>query len=47
VLFGDRIPEEALRPQGASRSLVDDGHVYDAVLDLAERIGVHIVSGNG
>lgn len=43
VLFGDRIPDGALRPQSASRSLVDDGNAYDAVLDLAERIGVHIV----
>lgn len=45
VLFGDRIPDGALRSQGASRSLVDDGNAYDAVLDLAERIGVHIVPG--
>lgn len=45
VLFGDRIPAGALRPQGASSSLVDDGNAYDTVLDLAERIGVHIVPG--
>ena len=45
VLFGDRIPQGALKPQGESRSLVDDGNAYDTVLDLAERIGVHIVPG--
>src|SRR3989344_194649 len=45
VLFGDRIPTGALQQQGTSRSLVDDGSAYDAVLDLAERIGVHIVPG--
>lgn len=45
VLFGDRIPSGALKPQGASRSLVDDGNAYDAVLDLADRIGVSIIPG--
>lgn len=45
VLFGDRVPEEALRPKGASRSLLDDADAYDAVLDLADRIGVNIVTG--
>ena len=45
MLFGDRIPDSALKSQGVSRSLVDDGSAYDAVLDLAERIGVHIVPG--
>ncbi|EBY9794298.1 RES domain-containing protein [Salmonella enterica subsp. enterica serovar Minnesota] len=45
VLFGDRIPNGALKPQGASRSLVDDGNAYDSVLDLADRIGVSIIPG--
>ena len=45
MLFGDRIPEGALKPHGAPRSLVEDGNAYDAVLDLAERIGVLIVPG--
>ena len=45
VLFGDRIPDAALRSEGNSRSLVDDADVYDAVLDLANRIGVNIVQG--
>ncbi|HFT7392180.1 TPA: RES family NAD+ phosphorylase [Aeromonas hydrophila] len=45
VLFGDRIPDGALQPQGVSRSLGDDGNAYDTVLDLAEKIGVHIVPG--
>lgn len=45
VLFGDRIPDGALRPDGNSRSLLDDGDAYDALLDLADRIGVNIVPG--
>ncbi len=45
VLFGDRIPAGALRPNGNSRSPLDDGDIYDAVLDLADRIGVNIVPG--
>jgi hypothetical protein len=45
VLFGDRIPDGALRPAGNSRNLLDDGNAYDAVLDLADRIGVNIVPG--
>ncbi len=45
VLFGDRIPDGVLRTNGNSRLLLDDGNAYDAVLDLAERIGVYIVPG--
>lgn len=45
VLFGDRIPDGALRPGGGSRSLLDDADAYDSVLDLADRIGVNIVPG--
>jgi len=45
LLFGDRVPEGALQPQGASRSLHGDAATYETVLDLAERIGVHIVPG--
>jgi hypothetical protein len=45
VLFGDRIPAGALKPQGASRSLVGDGHAHETVLDLATRIGVAIIPG--
>lgn len=45
MLFGDRIPDGALRADGDSRSLLDDGDAYDAVLDLADRIGVNIVPG--
>lgn len=45
VLFGDRIPQGVLRPNDLSRSLLDDGDTYDAVLDVAERIGVCIVPG--
>lgn len=45
VLFGDRIPDGTLRAEGAARSLLDDNEAYDAVLDLAERIGVNIVPG--
>lgn len=45
VLFGDRIPDGTIRSDGNSRSLLNDGDAYDAVLDLAERIGVNIVPG--
>lgn len=45
VLFGDRVTRKALRPLGKSRSLVDDGNNYEAVLDLADRIGVAIIPG--
>ncbi|WP_253074159.1 RES family NAD+ phosphorylase [Pseudomonas brassicacearum] len=45
VLFGDRIPDGALHPQGASRSLTGDSNVFDVVLNLAERIGVIIIAG--
>ena len=45
MLFGDRIDEGVLLPDGDPRSLLEDGVTYDAVLDLAERIGVLIVSG--
>lgn len=46
MLFGDRIPVGTLRLQGESRSLVDDPDACDAVLDLAERLGVAIVSSD-
>ncbi|WLG93854.1 RES family NAD+ phosphorylase [Pseudomonas sp. FP198] len=45
VLFGDRIPDGVLHPQGASRSLTGDSTVFDTVLNLAERIGVVIIAG--
>ena len=45
MLFGDRIPKDALRPRGQPRSLTEDGNTYDALLDLADRIGVVIVRG--
>ena len=45
MLFGDRIPKGALRPQGQPRSLTEDGNTYDASLDLADRIGVVIIPG--
>lgn len=45
VLFGDRISDGALRPEGESHSLLDEAGAYDAVLDLAERIGVSIIRG--
>jgi hypothetical protein len=45
VLFGDRVPDGALVQQGESRSLHEDVATYEAVLDLAERIGVYIVPG--
>jgi len=39
----DRQGDDALRPHGDSRSLLDDGNAYDAILGLAKRIGVTIV----
>ncbi|WP_040065064.1 RES domain-containing protein [Pseudomonas batumici] len=45
MLFGDRIPDGALRQQGTSRSLLQDEDTYAEVLALAERIGVDIVPG--
>ena len=45
VLFGDRIPDGALRSIGISRSLLGDADAYDVVLDLADRIGVNLVQG--
>jgi len=45
MLFGDRIADDALSPHGDSRSLLDDGNIYDAILDLANRIGVTVVQG--
>lgn len=47
VLFGDRIQDGAIHQHGPSTSLVNDGNTYDVVLELAERIGVHIVTGKG
>lgn len=47
MLFGDRVPEGAIRSHGTPAGLIDSAEVYDAVLALAERIGVFIVSGNG
>ncbi|AJE23643.1 RES family NAD+ phosphorylase [Azotobacter chroococcum] len=47
VLFGDRIPDGVVLHRGPSVSLLEDGNTYDSVLDLADRIGVHIVPGKG
>lgn len=43
VLFGDRIGPTTLRQIGSSRELSTDPIAYDAVLQLAERIGVDII----
>ena len=45
VLFGDRIADGALQVDGESHGLTDDASIYDAVLDLADRIGVSIIPG--
>lgn len=47
MLFGDRIAGKTLRQDQAPRSLLHDESTHDAVLDLAERIGVAIVPGMG
>lgn len=46
MLFGDRIPEGVLRAHGESLGLTEDAGTYDAVLDLADRIGVAIIPGS-
>ena len=45
VLFGDRINPQALEHVGTSKSVTADPATYDALLDLAEIIGVDIVPG--
>lgn len=45
MLFGDRVPDGALSPVEEPRPLLDDSVNYDAVLDVAEQIGVNIVPG--
>ena len=45
MLFGDRIADDAIRSTTDSRSLLEDIDTYDAVLNLADRIGVNIVPG--
>lgn len=44
MLFGDRVAPAALYQLGVSRSLTDDPHAYEEMLDLAQKIGVDIVS---
>ncbi|ATE58725.1 RES family NAD+ phosphorylase [Thauera sinica] len=46
MLFGDRVPKGVLKQVGDSRSLLGEP-AYGEVLDLAEVIGVDIVSGKG
>lgn len=46
-LFGDRMPKGALQQVGESRSLLKDEQTYLQLLNLADRIGVDIVSGKG
>jgi hypothetical protein len=43
VLFGDRIPSDALSPGASSLSLLRDHATHAAVLDLADKLGVYIV----
>lgn len=45
LFFGDRLHAGALQKHGDSRGLLEDTGTYDAVLDLAERIGVSVVAG--
>ena len=44
MLFGDRVPEGALVPEGESRFLIQHGFLIDSVITLADRLGVTIVS---
>lgn len=41
VLFEDRVPEMAIEIVGNSRKLIDEA--FDDVIEVAEKIGVHIV----
>lgn len=45
MLYGDRIPAGALVANGGSRSLLDHGATYDAVLNLVESMGFLLVDG--
>lgn len=45
MLFGDRIPAGTLVANGGSRSLLDHGATYDAVLNLVESMGFLLVDG--
>lgn len=44
MLFEDRVPAGALKPQGPSQSLIVGGYLIPPVIALADRIGVTIVS---
>ncbi|OLF53827.1 RES family NAD+ phosphorylase [Pseudomonas chlororaphis] len=46
MLFGDRIEPGTLEQNGDSFSLVTHEETYEAVLDLAQRIGVDVIPGN-
>lgn len=45
MLFGDRIAEDAMQVEVQAHPLLDDGPAQDAVLGLADRLGVCIVAG--
>lgn len=45
VLFGDRIPSGTLSPQISNLSLLGDYSTLEAVLNLADELGVYIVRG--
>ena len=45
ILFGDRIDATLLVRQGICRSLPRDIEIYDDLLDLADKIGVLVVTG--
>lgn len=47
MLFGDRVARGVLRQVTASRRLLEDADTYDAVLNLAQQIGVNMVAGKG
>jgi RES domain-containing protein len=43
VLFGDRVPADALSQVGDSKGLVSDEQTFEAMLELAEDIGLSLV----
>jgi hypothetical protein len=44
ILFGDRVDESSLAPEGAPEPLISGGFLIDSVITLADRLGVTIIS---
>lgn len=46
VIFGNRVASGTIRQTGESRDLLHAADAYSEVVDMASRIGVHLVDGN-